>query len=406
VGSRNLAALLGAAVLCATVAFISTPEAVHETRALWVTGTTLASPAAISAMVDAAADAGFNTLIVQVRRRGDAYYGSSREPRATQLSSQPPDFDPLATTIALAHPSGLKVHAWLNVNLVSSAATLPAARTHLVHRHPEWLMVPRRLAAELAGLRPGDPAYLRRLAAGVRAQSSEVEGLYVSPIHSDAADHMVAVATDVASRYALDGIHFDYVRYPNAEFDYSRRALSKFREWLFPRMKEAERKRFRSDDIRTLLAMTDAYPVRWSEFRRSRLTSLVSRLQASVKRARPGILVSAAVFADSAAATALRLQEWQLWVAQGYVDVVCPMAYTTDSAVFATQIAEARAAAGSRQVWAGIGAYRLPSNQTVANIETARRLGAEGIVLFSYESMLESGGKKYLADVNRGAFAR
>jgi hypothetical protein len=55
-------------------------------------------------------------------------------------------------------------------------------------------------------------------------------------------------------------------------------------------------------------------------------------------------------------------------------------------------------------VWAGIGAYRLSPAQTVENIETARRLGASGIVLFSYDSLVPR-GLDYLASVGRAAFS-
>src|SRR5688572_17576721 len=82
-----------------------------QTRALWVTRTTLASPAAIKQMVAAAEAGGFNTLLVQVRGRGDAYYSGTIEPRAAELAGKP-TFDPLATVIAEAHAAGIKVHAW------------------------------------------------------------------------------------------------------------------------------------------------------------------------------------------------------------------------------------------------------------------------------------------------------
>ena len=49
---------------------------------------TLTSPEKIRAMVEKAGDS-FNTLIVQVRGRGDAYYRSRQEPRALELKDQP-----------------------------------------------------------------------------------------------------------------------------------------------------------------------------------------------------------------------------------------------------------------------------------------------------------------------------
>ena len=95
-----------------------------------------------------------------------------------------------------------------------------------------------------------------------------------------------------------------------------------------------------------------------------------------------------------------------MWLDNRLIDVVCPMAYTPDASVFATQIASVRQLAGEAPVWAGIGAYRLSSTQTVANIETARRLGAAGVVLFSYDSLVRPpNGLDYLSSVGRAAFA-
>ena len=56
-----------------------------EVRALWVVRTTLTSPEKFKHMIDSAAGTGFNTLIVLVRGRGDAYYRSRWEPRAIEL---------------------------------------------------------------------------------------------------------------------------------------------------------------------------------------------------------------------------------------------------------------------------------------------------------------------------------
>jgi uncharacterized lipoprotein YddW (UPF0748 family) len=135
---------IAALLLASGVAFrAAAPE---QTRALWVTRATLASPEAIRQMVTAAQSGGFNTLLVQVRGRGDAYYAGTIEPRAPELAGKPA-FDPLATVLEQAHGAGLKVHAWVAVNLVSSSVTLPASRDHVIYRAPEWLMVPRELAA-------------------------------------------------------------------------------------------------------------------------------------------------------------------------------------------------------------------------------------------------------------------
>src|SRR5262245_22450828 len=219
----------------------------HDVRALWVTRTTLATPAGIVQMVRAAQDGGFNTLLVQVRGRGDAYYKSQFEPRAAELERLP-DFDPLAETLELAHGAGLKVHAWIAVNLISSAVDLPRSRQHIVYRQPDWLMVPRELAAEMLNVDPRSPEYVGRLARWTRVRPNEVEGLYASPIHPWAATHVAAVVGDLVKAYDIDGVHLDYVRYPGDEFDYSRFALQQFKVTVRPELSEDERRRADAQD--------------------------------------------------------------------------------------------------------------------------------------------------------------
>ena len=164
---------------------------------------------------DRARDHGFNTLLVQVRGRGDAYYTSELEPRAAELVRQPASFDPLATVIDDAHQAGLRVHAWMNLNLVSSAAELPSARDHIIYRHPEWLMVPREIAQDLRTLDPAQPRVRRQAGAVGACAAGQARGALCRRRSSrSAANHIEAVVADVARRYAVDGVHLDYVRYP------------------------------------------------------------------------------------------------------------------------------------------------------------------------------------------------
>ncbi len=380
---------------------VSRVRAQDEVRALWVVRTSLTSPAAIDSMVTAARAGGFNTLLVQVRGRADAYYANGLEPRPSSLDALP-GFDPLAVTIARAHTAGLEVHAWINVNLVSSAVELPSARDHVIYRHPEWLMVPRALAEDLSDLDPRSPEYLGRLARYTRAQSAEVEGLYLSPITATSGDYTVSVVRDIVNRYAVDGVHFDYARYPADDFDYSRAALAAFRRSVLPDLTAADRTRVEERLAAEPLLYTRMFPERWRQFRASALTLLVGRLRETVRAVRPNAVMSAAVQPDPVEAANHRLQEWRTWLTHDLIDVVCPMAYTTNGAEFAAQIAAARRIAGADRLWAGIGAYRLNERQILDDVASARRVGVGGIILFSYDSLTEpSRGADYLAQVGR-----
>src|SRR6187200_1385940 len=166
--SAGIAVVVTAALLLATPATRAAATR-DEVRALWVTRASLTSPRSVHTVVQMARASGFNTLLVQVRGRGDAYFESALEPRADLLTGQPASFDPLATLITQAQGEGLRVHAWVNVNLISSAADLPASRDHLIYRHPEWLMLPRQLAYSLSRTDVWSPEYLGRLARWTRA---------------------------------------------------------------------------------------------------------------------------------------------------------------------------------------------------------------------------------------------
>src|SRR5438874_13720710 len=92
-----------------------------ELRAVWVDAfhDGFKTPQQVDDLVAWARAANLNALFVQVRRRGDAYYLKSFEPRAEDPDLAP-GFDALQYLIDKAHqgPRRLKVHA--------SLATLPA----------------------------------------------------------------------------------------------------------------------------------------------------------------------------------------------------------------------------------------------------------------------------------------
>ncbi len=385
-----------------------TPTA--EVRALWVVRTTLTSLPKIQAMVKAASDNGFNTLIVQVRGRGDAYYRSSREPRAAELKDQSPEFDPLAVTLAEAKQRGLKVHAWLNTSLLANLDALPTDPKHVYNRHPDWLAVPRPVAAELYKMSPRDPRYRARIVEWSKANRGELEGVYTGPANAKVREHIYKIWMDVLKNYEVDGLHFDYVRLASPDFDYSRTSLEKFRKWVEPKLSKEERSQLKQSSKENPLAAAETYQEKFGEFQREQITMLVERIYRAVKKQKPEVTVSAAVFANHENAYTRRFQDWRRWLSMGILDVACPMAYSTDTAIFQKQIeiATKTAHAAGRHVWAGIGAYRIPSESTVEKINAARTLGSDGIILFSYDftirpSELNPGGG-YLERVRRSAF--
>ncbi|HUG54319.1 MAG TPA: family 10 glycosylhydrolase [Vicinamibacteria bacterium] len=352
-----------------TVAAPPSVAARPEMRGLWVVRTGLVTPEAVDQVVDSAARAGFNALFVQVRGRGDAFYASRLVARSELLRGQRADFDPLARLLRAARARGMEVHAWINV-LLTAHYGLPLAPGHVAVRHPEWLMVPKGAARAALGAPRSEIVPLIESHRG----SGDAEGLYLSPSAPGVAAHLAEVAAELVGAYAVDGLHLDFIRYPGPEYDWSRAALEGFRRW--------------SSGGGDLLAAPSRDPEGWGTYRRAALDALAARVSGAARRARPGIVVSAAVVPDQAQALYHKYQSWPSWMARGVVDAVCPMAYSPDTRVFRAQVEQARTKLGPQaRLWAGVGAWRLPVDDVIEKIRTAREAGASGVVLFSHESL-------------------
>jgi uncharacterized lipoprotein YddW (UPF0748 family) len=201
-------------------------------------------------------------------------------------------FDGLAALIRGAHDRGLRVVASLNTNIVTGVDELPLARDHVLYTHPEWLMVPRAIAAEMLHTDVRSPGYVGRLARWTRANASRVAGLYLSPLSPAAAEYVANATEALVRRYDFDGLEVHAAPCPE-DFDYSRTAMDVFRAELRARLSAADRARMDGIEDLDPFAYADEYPDEWRLFQRARLDDLVDRVSASARTARPSILLAA-----------------------------------------------------------------------------------------------------------------
>jgi uncharacterized lipoprotein YddW (UPF0748 family) len=301
---------------------------------VWVTRWTFSSAADVQQIVDEVAAANFNAIFMQVRGTADAYYASTHEPWAARLSGtlgSDPGWDPLGEMIARAHEQGLQVHAWLNTFPAWTGLTPPAESSprHPLLEHPEWL------CADATG-----------------APMPAVDGDYqfFSPGNPAVRDHIRAVAAEIADRYEIDGLHFDYVRYPGPSYCHD--AAS-----------EAE-----------LLVAQMAEPgLTFADFQRSRVTALLAEVRPQLLTLRPEALLTVAawpIYQNKWSWNAVSrgyddlFQDAHRWASEGIVDALCPMTYwrmtepkgqRTDWATLIDDHAAATRAAG-RHLFAAVSA--------------------------------------------------
>lgn len=385
---RKTIFVLLATAICASRASAFTPktrQGAEEMRGLWVARWSLSSPAAIRNLVASAKRSHFNALFVQVRGRGDAWYDSKLEPRAEALADQPASFDPLATIVREAHNADLKVHAWVNTFLVWTGEKQPRSPKHVLNAHPDWIA------------RDRNGKYLL-------TPTDQVEGAFLQPSNPEVKEHLFRVFTDIASRYDVDGIHFDFVRYSCSDYDFSDSTLARFKAYMADRINEQGREGVRKDG--TKLAYAHMFPKEWATWRRAQITEIVGRISERVHEEKPWQVVSAAVFANADDALTERGQDWPFWLRNGFLDAVCPMAYSKDTATVVKQIRYAVQVANGRHVYAGIGSWRLPSDDTARKVAAVRALGVQGVAIFSYDGVTQDGrSMAYLDKLRTTTFA-
>ena len=335
---------------------------------LWVTRSALLDRAAIERLVTRASAAGVRGLLVQVVGRGDAFYRSDLLPRSEALG--PSDFDPLAFVLERSHAAGLEVHAWMNCVLVWSAPHLPRDPRHVLNRHPDWV-------AHLP-----DGRSMTRLNARERRRLG-VEGVYLSPARPAVRAWIASIAQEIATRYAVDGIHLDYIREPGAFAGLDANARASF-----ALEHGADPARFALEPPARRAALDSS----WMAFQRAQVTAIVRGVRDSLARSRPGLALSAAVLADTVSAERHHAQEWRAWVREGLLGRVFVMCYAPGVQTVLSQMLAYSSDPGTGRVVPGIAVFNSTAAATAAKIKGAFELGYRTLALYSYDSLDERAG--------------
>ena len=268
----------------------------HEVRAAWITtaygldwphtrATSAASQkrqkAELIKMLDKLQAAHFNTILFQARTRGDVLYRSDIEPMNAVLTGKTdgdPGYDPLAFAVEECHKRGMECHAWM--------VTLPLGR------HPETK------------------------------------------------EYLMSLVREVVQRYDVDGVHFDFLRYP----DKARR---------FP----------------------DAYDYRkrgngrsLAQWRRDNLTEILRYIYKEVKEIKPWVKVSTSPVGKYRDTSRYSSRGWnafnavyqdvQGWLGEGIQDQIYPMMYFRGNHFYPFAL-DWKEQSNGRQVIPGLGIYFL-----------------------------------------------
>jgi uncharacterized lipoprotein YddW (UPF0748 family) len=331
----------------------------RELRAVWLTtingldwpDTKATSPAGIERqkqelrnILDKLKAANFNAVIFQTRIRGTVVYPSQIEPWDGCLTGrfgQAPGYDPLAFAVEECHRRGMQIHAWV-------------------------VAVPGNKSAQIKAL--GAQALGKRVPQLVIKTN---EGNMLDPGQPGTADYIASICEEIVRGYDIDGLNFDYLRYPEKEISFSDGAT--YRRY----------------------ANAGQSLANW---RRENINRLVETIHHRVKAIKPWVALSCSPvgkYADTRrypaggwnALNAVS-QDAKLWLREGWMDILMPMQYFRGRHYYPFLLDWQEDAAG-RTIASGLGVYQIdrqqqnwPLSEMESQISYCRRYGVGGQVFF------------------------
>jgi uncharacterized lipoprotein YddW (UPF0748 family) len=203
------------------------------------------------------------------------------------------------------------------------------------------------------------------------------QGEWLCPSHPENRRLELESMLEVARNYDIDGIHFDYIRYPNADSCFCDGCRERF-EALGHTVEHWP------EDVYRGGSLAEEY----NDFRCRQITTLVAEISKAAHRLDSELAVSAAVFGSYPHCRESVAQDWPLWIRKGYLDFVCPMDYTESDTSFENMVSDQLERVDGRiPVYPGIGATasrsRLTADRVAGQIHLARKLGAAGFTIFN-----------------------
>lgn len=301
--------------------------------------------------LDMLKEANFNTVLFQTRLRGDVIYPSIYETFAESLAGKTgrnPGYDPLKFAIEECHKRGMEIHAWMvcipagndrQVKLLGKQSVVKKKPTMCIHFKRAW---------------------------------------YLDPGNPETAKYLAAIAKEITMNYDIDGIHLDYIRYPeNAE--------------NFP-------------DGKTFRKYGKGKTI--SQWRRDNITSIVREIYNDVKLIKSWVKVSSSPVGKYDDTRRYSSKGWnaynavyqdaKLWLKTGIHDAIFPMMYFRDNHFYPFALDWEENKHG-RFVVPGLGIYFLKQkahewdiNEIMRQIYFTRRNGLDGQAFFRNEFLMKN----------------
>lgn len=293
-----------------------------------------------------AAKLGYNGILANVAWAGQAFYASDVSPVSKGINAEN---DYLSQFVNACEDADIEAHAWI-----------VALKLH-----------------------PNTPADFRKKLSGAERLQVHYHGGpipdWICPTHPDNQKLIADTIAEIVSKYQVDGIHLDYIRYPDEFSCFCNGCRERFEAASSNVVANWPKDVFENANLR------DA----WNTFRRDAITNIVVSARTICGAADRDTQLSAAVLPVWPREQIVRAQDWGRWCERDLLDFVCTMNYVDAPNVFEAMTAQQKAWSHGVPLYPGIGASLWKDNAHVnlrAQIEAARSAGAQGYTIFNFSA--------------------
>jgi uncharacterized lipoprotein YddW (UPF0748 family) len=293
-------------------------------------------------ILDRIREANINMVFFQVRLRGDVIYPSKIESFSNYVQSDygSYNYDPLHYAVEACHARGMECHAWMVA----------------------YPLGPEKSAAKSRRL---DASLIEKGA--IKSFNGE---LYLDPGNPETTPYLIRIIKEIVSSYDIDGIHFDYIRYPEKAAN-------------FPD-KDTYKKFGKGKDK--------------GDWRRENINRFVYAAYDTIKSLKPWVQVSSSVVGMYNHIQGNTSRHWTAygsvfqdpadWLEKGKHDFIVPMMYYSGN-LFFPFVKDWVARSNGRFIVPGLGLYRMDSSESdwqpevlTEQIQYTRDNQAQGNVFF------------------------
>jgi uncharacterized lipoprotein YddW (UPF0748 family) len=337
-----------------------------EIRSVWLDRGTIVragSEEELAQIFDRLAKAGINTVFFETVNASYPIYPSEVAPQQNPLIR---GWDPLASGVKLAHERGMELHAWVWVFAAGN------------QRHNQLLNLPNDYPGPVLAAHPDWANYDNK---GNMIPIGQTKP-FLDPANPEVRKYLLQLFTEIVSRYQVDGLQLDYIRYPFQDpflgrtYGYGKAAREQFQQLNGV------------DPLDVSPSDRDLWQ-KWTAFRTQQVDSFVAEVSQQLRQQRPNLILSVAVFPLPELERIQKIQQhWEVWAREGDIDLIVPMTYALDTPRF-QRLAQPWISSkklGATLLVPGIRLLSLPTIGAFDQLQLIRDLPVSGYALFAVDN--------------------